>query len=171
MPNEIQKLLFHVVANNSYFSHPENLLLTMLVDENQTIRQRSIDLIIKARRKTHQGVRKFYKPTPNYKARTYYEMVNLNNNANLFEPPLLIGISNEKLYECVNTHQNFVAAMIENIPCHTQAVERVIRSVSEASHSVFGEENRHARVCANLQSRALLPQTNTKSDYKNYAKY
>lgn len=163
MPNCYHKLLQKVISRNSYFAHAENILVAMLVDKNESLRQQACQLIIKSRRQTRKGMRKFIKPTVNFGARAYNEMINLNDCKNSTEPPLVRKIPDDKLADL-----NFIANMIENIPCHTQSVERVIQSVSNAAHNVFGEENRHARVCANLQSRAVLPQTRTKSDYINF---
>lgn len=80
----------------------------------------------------------------------------------------LKNFSIEQLTECIDTHENFVYGMIKDIPCHSQAVERTIQTVSRASRTVYGKENRHANVCATTQSRSILPETKTKKNYVNY---
>ena len=163
-----QKILLAVLNRNSYFAHSENILLAMLVDEDCDVRKIAVKKIIGIRAKKQLQVRKFEKPKVNFAAQKFYEMIDLSNMELLFEPPLLRGISNEELQQCISSDDNFLSSMINGIPCHTQAAERMIKTVSEASHKVCGEKNRHGRVCAVLESRELLPQTSTKSDFKLY---
>lgn len=140
----------------------------MLVDEDENIRKQATEIIMKAKENEQFGRRKFKKPNINFNAKSYYEMVDINDEVNLYVPPLLEGVSNDQLRGCIESAENIVKSMTQGIPCHTQAVERVIKSVSEASHIVFGAENRHARVVANIESRSILPQTKTKANYSNY---
>lgn len=140
----------------------------MLVDEDVNIREKAVQLIVKLRKVVQNGIRKFNNPKLNRDAQIYYEMVDLDHTDDVFEPPILIGIPNDKILECVDTPANFVSGMIKGIPNHTQAVERTIQSISQASHTVFGQENRHARVCATIDSRKKLPKAVTKNDYSNY---
>lgn len=171
MPKNLQSLLLDVVQRNSYFAHSENVILSMLVNEESNVRNKAVNLIRQLRSvEQAKGIRKFMRPEINTDAQIYYEIVDLKNMQNVFEPPLLKEFSIEVITECIHTHENFVSVMIKNIPCHTQAVERVIQTVSRASNTVFGEKNRHSKVCATLQSRAILPQTKSKKDYQNYLK-
>ena len=52
-----------------------------------------------------------------------------------------------------------------NFPCHTQAVERNVKLVTEASLSVCDEE-RDGVVRATLEARRVMGKFNTKKDYK-----
>lgn len=174
MPMNLHTRLISVLSRNAYFAHTENILLSMLVDENQSVRERAVNLIIEVRRHTKQTepeqIRKFKKPNLVLNAQVYYEIVNLNDIQHVFEPPLLTGVPNEKLFECVEVEKNFVFIMIDGIPCHSQSVERIIRSVSIASKTVFGEENRQGKICTTIASREVLPRTETKKDYINFMK-
>ena len=51
------------------------------------------------------------------------------------------------------------------LPCHTQAVERTIKLVTDASQKVIGSKNRDGYKNALLTSRSKLPKFNTKKDY------
>ena len=51
-----------------------------------------------------------------------------------------------------------------DFPCHTQAVERHVKLVTEASKSVYGYKNRHARILSTLKSRTIMPSFETKKD-------
>lgn len=171
MPKDLHGLLLGVVQRNSYFAHSENVILSMLVNQDSNVRSKAVNLIRQLRSdKQQESFRKFVQPELITDAQVYYEIVDLEDIQSVFEPPLLKDFSIEKISDCIDTHENFISKMIKNIPCHTQAVERVIQTVSKASHTVFGEKNRHSKVCATLQSRAILPQTKSKKDYLNYLK-
>ena len=76
VPYQYRKLIFDVIENNGYFAHAENVLLTMLTDEDVAIRKKAIDLILE-KRKTSIGknIRKFIKPVIDFKANSYHQMV------------------------------------------------------------------------------------------------
>ncbi|KAK4874453.1 hypothetical protein RN001_013813 [Aquatica leii] len=59
---------------------------------------------------------------------------------------------------------------ILKLPCHTQAVERCIRLVTEASSSVCGNEARDGLIRAKLASRSELPKFETKKQFINVLK-
>lgn len=164
MPSKIHQNLFEILSRNSYFSHCENILLSMLVDEDINSRELAVQLIRK-HVSPHDNIRTFKKPTINFEAQVYHEMIDFDQEFSM--PPVLFGVSDEKLDECIESHQNFLYFWVNKIPCHTQDVERTIQIVSEASKKVFRESSRHERVLATLSSRNILPKTRTKSDYKN----
>lgn len=159
MPKKLWNLLFDVIQNNAYFAHPENVLLSMLVDNDESIRERATETISRIKENAPLTQRKFTKPIINFKANSYHEMIDIDAVTNL--PPLL--------KDCNESPESIVQAMTEGIPCHTQAVERIIKTVSEASHVVYGGENRNGRVIACLESRSVLPRARTKADYSEYA--
>ena len=51
-------------------------------------------------------------------------------------------------------------------PCHTQAVERCVKLVTEASEAVIGAENRDGWVRKTMLSRATIPRFETMADFK-----
>lgn len=52
------------------------------------------------------------------------------------------------------------------LPCHTQAVERCVKIVSEAAGKVAGSESRNGYIRVKLQSQNIMPNFNSKRDYK-----
>ena len=50
-------------------------------------------------------------------------------------------------------------------PCHTQAVERVIKLVTEAAAAVSGQERRDGYIRATLKSRIIMPVFETKKNF------
>ena len=51
------------------------------------------------------------------------------------------------------------------IPCHTQAVERGIRVISEAATSVIGHEARDGFIRQKMKSRKSVGPGHTKKDF------
>ena len=51
-------------------------------------------------------------------------------------------------------------------PCHTQAVERCVKAVTEASLAVVGQEARDGFIRARINARAILPTFETKGEYR-----
>lgn len=47
LPSDLKKLVEAVVQRNSYFAHPENILLTMLGDERKPVRKLAFNRIMK----------------------------------------------------------------------------------------------------------------------------
>ena len=54
----------------------------------------------------------------------------------------------------------------EKFPCHTQAVERCVKLVTEASSKVCGHSARDGFIRATLLSRSAMPTFSHKSEYK-----
>ena len=54
---------------------------------------------------------------------------------------------------------------IIDFPCHTQAVERCIKLVTEASNAVCGDNKRDGFIRATLLSRKQMPTFNTKKQF------
>jgi len=59
---------------------------------------------------------------------------------------------------------------LAEIPCHTQAVERTVKLVTQASSKVYGHERRDGFIRATLASRATMPTFDTKSEFAVAAK-
>ena len=71
------------------------------------------------------------------------------------EPPATKKISTEDITSLINTKE--LPKLIPDFPCHTQAVERLIKLVTEASTSVVGNEARDGYIRNRIQGRKKLP--------------
>ena len=78
------------------------------------------------------SIRKFVVPSININAETYPDLFNWPT-AEFSEPPLKIKFSNEAMKDLICTPYSPL-----DIPCHTQAVERGIRVITDAASSVIG---------------------------------
>ena len=82
------------------------------------------------------------------------------NKANLTEPPLTKMLSDDEIKSF-----DEIPFEVPKYPCHTQAVERAIRLVSEASTSVVGFEARDGFIRQRIRSRKELNTFDSKKDY------
>lgn len=160
MPMVDKKVIHASISNNGYFAHPENILLSMIFDENPTIRQKAVSFIRSAKKPQSTDIRKFKIPLINFKASCYYEMVNLKNTI-ITVPPL---VANIPLHEIEGLWKTPRAGIIKKNPCHSQAVERCVKLVSEASATVT-QIHRHGFILNKIKSRKVMPIFNSKKEF------
>ena len=150
------------IQNNAYFSHPENILVAMLGDTNVRVRKLAVDKIVSipSRKREEQEpedvIRKFTVPEVNFKASVYYKMTDLDD---VGEPPLTTTLTNEELERIISVPAQFKQ------PCHSQAVERHIRLVSEASSKACTFERRDGIIRQRIRSRKLVKFCETKRQF------
>jgi len=80
------------------------------------------------------------------------------------EPPLISEIPLNEISSRV-FEGNTESLQFIRVPCHTQAVERAVKLVTEASMSVCGETARNGFIKNRIQSRQQMAVFNKKSDY------
>ena len=93
---------------------------------------------------------KFFIPTLNFAAETYPELINWEV-VKLTEPPLTLDLNEAELLAIKET-----PFKVPNYPCHTQAVERGVKLVSEASAAVIGQEAQEGFICQRIKERKVL---------------
>ena len=71
LPPEVRSVIDPVIQRNAYFCHPENVLLAMIADEREHVRQLALHQILKAKQQHKTGTRKFVIPTINFDAQDY----------------------------------------------------------------------------------------------------
>jgi hypothetical protein len=164
--DESMKQVIHpVIQRNAYFAHPENLLLCMLVDHRTHVRELGLRRILKAKEHNERSsVRRFQVPCLNFNSTDYIDLVNWRN-CEVTVPPILAGMS-EELLKSLIAGQAPPVMEFENFPCHTQSVERCVKLVTEAAAAVCGAKSRDGFIRARLQSRELMPQFETKLNYR-----
>lgn len=86
----------------------------------------------------------------------------------IFEPLITKLRSDSELKDCVECKTNAVSELIESIPLHSQAVERAVKMVSEASSQANGEENRNGIIHSKVALRQILKSNSTKSDFTEF---
>ena len=81
-----------------------------------------------------------------FDALDYPDMIDWETSQ-LSEPPLTLILTNDQLIAIKDT-----SFEVPDYPCHTQAVERAVRLVSEASGSVIGQEARDGFIRQRMQA-------------------
>lgn len=108
------------------------------------------ELILDAAEKAaiqNSTVREFQVPKINFKATSYPNLINWKK-ATFTEPPMTLDLSDEELRGLVEK-----PLFVPPYPCHTQAVERAIKLVSEAAGSVVGADSRDGYIRQKIRSR------------------
>lgn len=165
LKKDVREVVDAVISNNGYFAHPENVLLSMIVDKDPMIRKSALQKILNVRSSVPSAsVRKFKIPNINFKARNYTELVDWKK-CEISEPPILKNFSEVELKNIAEGNFELIKKF-RDIPCHTQAVERCVKLVTEASSKVCGAKNRDGIIKSTLISRSMVPVFNTKKDYK-----
>lgn len=167
MPEYIKSIAQKVLQNNAYFAHQENLLVAMLVDSEQNIRRIAVEAILKARQTEGNAMRIFELPKINWEASHYTEIVHFEDG---IEPPLTKRMNEIELEDCIQSADNCVSQMVAGIPNHTQAVERLIRLVSDRSKIAGNETTRNQSIMTAIENRKQLPQRESKRDYIEFIK-
>ncbi|CAG9826901.1 unnamed protein product [Diabrotica balteata] len=112
----------------------------MLADSRKKVIELGLRRLLKCRKTANQQeIREFKLPSLNFYAEDYIDMID-RQSTTITEPLLTKCISNEELEEMILD----IPAEIEILkyPCHTQAVERCIKLVTEASVTVCGNTAR-----------------------------
>ena len=120
-----------MVQRNGYFADPESILITMLGDDDEAVRDKAVSQVLALRKNT--SIRLFHLPTLNLKADTYYELVDMKLSQQ--QSPAITHLS-------VTEIDNFrTKPLVLPHSCHNQTVEHV-KLVTEASAQVTGFERR-----------------------------
>ena len=159
-------VIIPVFQRNAYFANPENILLSMIIDDSLAIREKAISLIFKARAKKSEDltdtIRVFKIPIIHINAQHYSELIDWDDDETLLtEPPMLSDLSDVELEKCVNG-----ISLIYQIILAIHKVLRNVKLVTEASEAVYGSENRNGWILNTIAGREKNPCFTTKSNFK-----
>ena len=153
---------------NSFFAHPENILLSGIYHGNAESRVKCAKAIIEARKRSElsEENRQFEVPGSrlNFKAKSFLEMVNIFNvrlKNYVTDPPLLRIFDDDTLMKYAKEGN----APLFNIPCHSVNNERAVKDTSLASTMGVGEEQVHQHILNMKSSRDSIPTKPKKSDF------
>ena len=152
LQTKFKNIIDKVIQRNAYFAHAENVLIGMLANDRKHIRELALRRILNCRTLKCE-VRDFFE------ASDYTELINWQT-VKVTEPPLTKSITEAELKEMIiNISKNIE---VLNFPCHTQAVERHIKLVTEASSSVCGNNARDGLIRAKIACKKAIPKMETK---------
>ena len=162
---ELREIVDPVIQRNGFFGHSENILLAMITDSRKHIRELAHRRIIAARMEHSSSalVRQFRVPVLNFGAEDYVDLVawqDIDRHA----PPVMDGFSDQQIRGFVANSDDVVT--LEHFPCHTQAVERHVKLVTESSAAVCGQQQRDGFIRSRIESRRVMKTFNTKSQYR-----
>ena len=117
-------------------------------------------------RKEYKGksIRTFVVPSLIFDAEDYVGMIDWQQ-CSITEPPITRNYTDEFMEQLIMTKEK---VEIPHFPCHTQAVERYIKLVTEASSSVCGAAAWDGFIRARVQARQKMPVFETKSQFVVY---
>jgi hypothetical protein len=159
--DQMRDCVTKVLSRNSYFAHPENILITAVDDSDYVVRRDAVDKIVCARQNVdaNKDIRKFSKSSINLNlaANSYYDLIDWTCSP-ITPPPLLSSLSDDEL----SAAAELGPIPMPRLPCHTQAVERSVKDVTRVSTKVFGHESRHGMLVLAEKSRSKRPKLETK---------
>lgn len=165
LSEDLTKIINTVIERNAYFAHPESLMLSMIIDERKHIRELGFRRILKARQSVETNeIRVFKPPKINFEAKDYTEIIDWQSCI-LTPPPLLQNVTDEEIKLIVSQDSTQILDF-KKYPCHTQAVERCVKLVSEASSKVCGHIARDGFIRSTLVSRTNMPEFSSKVQFK-----
>ena len=165
MELKYRKIIDPVLQRNAWFAHPENLLLSMIFDDNPDMRTFGWRRNLKARTSSSpNAIREFTVPEINVNAANYVDMIDWFK-CKLTEPPLTRHLNLKQIQDNIKS-ASYPGEDITCFPVHTQAVERYVKLVTEAAASVCGKEEQHKFILVTLKSRCHIPKFSTKVEYK-----
>ena len=168
LPDNLKAIVDPVLQRNGFFGHPENMLLSMITDDRRHVRELGLRRIMRARankqpKRPKNGIRVFQVPTFNMDAEDYIELIDWQSGT-VTEPPVTKLLSDNELESFVSSGETPIIEF-PRFPCHTQAVERCAKNVTEASKAVMGQEARDGFIRARNAARMVMPVFNTKQEY------
>ena len=141
----------------------------MIIDDSATIRELGFRRILKARRnsagrqRNSSFIRQFKVPEINTLAENYTELFHREADHQRTEPPLTMTIPEEELIACISVEKKLDEKLFD-FPFHTQAVERCVKIVTEASTKVYGKDRRGGFIRATIESRRHMSRVESKKD-------
>jgi len=172
LPAKVQDVVKPVIQTNAFFAHPENLLLSMVLDDRPQVRELGLRRVLKSKTTSAKGkgIRNFLVPTINFDANDYHDIIYWPQTV-VTCPPLFANIPSDVIAHLISRGEKpTLAVSLAEIPCHTQAVERTVKLVTQAASKVYGHERRDGFIRATLASRATMPTFDTKSEFPVAAK-
>ena len=159
-----RKVEYKVIQHNANCAQPENLLIAMIHDDSPLVRELGYRRILKARSAVQKETKSFAVPKINFTASEYHLMIDWQTT-NVTEPPSTKYLTNTEVETLIKRREK--PKNMTNFPCHTQAVERMIKLVTDASAAVVGQESRDGYIRARIEGKKKrLPKFEYKSHYQ-----
>lgn len=191
LPLSIFKIIKERILHNGHFLHSENILLSMITDNDETIRRRAYQIILSLRHRNmnknvlHHPVRTFSKPSticfkhPDEAAEEvevvgngdddYSNLFNWSDVGSIHEPPFTKSLSEEELTFYKDNIYDIID--VPPLPVHSQATEFYVQVVKGVVTKYAGQKTQEERIQSKILSRSLnqdFRRTCRKLDYEIY---
>ena len=165
LPSNLRKVVNTVIQDNAYFAHSENILLSMLFDDRKEKRNIAIKKILHYRRDIvdPMELRVYKKPLLNFNCTEYTNMIDLNDDSILFEPPFTQSYSYEHLEGYLDYEEPPFAD--PQIPLHIQGTERHVQLLAATAKRVT-RKNVEGAMATTLESRMKTPRLESRQDFQ-----
>ena len=166
LPKKYLRVVDATIARNAFFAFPENVLISMMTDERREVRLDALRKILQARELDESGEQVLPRALPeiNFSADDYYKIIDWSS-VRITSPPILNKVTNQELSEKLSSNSLFLDCEFLKYPCHTIAVERMVKLVTEASCQVCGSDARDGFIRCTLLSRQSMPNFETKNQF------
>lgn len=163
LQSNLRDIIDGVIQSNSYFAHPENIILSMLFDDRKAIRDRAMNKILYYRDKLYDPtkLRAYKKCKINFNASDYTDMVDINDDTILSEPAFTRNIPYDHLLEYLDLDEPPLPD--PRIPMHIQGTERHVQLLTSVSKRHI-EKNREGVMAVTIESREKVPRMESKKD-------
>ena len=163
----LQLALEESLSHNSYYFNSENILLHYITSENPSKRSFAVDCITAIRSRSDNpnlGSKDWRRPRKNPKfnmeATSLHEVLTMEQFTS--EPSITCDIPTDTLQQYKG-----VALSVDKYPCHTQSVERCIKTMTAAGLLVSTEERRDGVILATQVCRDVAPTLKGKKELGN----
>ncbi|GBN97392.1 hypothetical protein AVEN_1666-1 [Araneus ventricosus] len=110
-------------------------------------------------------VRGFVIPAFKFRATDYVDLIDWQA-CNVTPPTVLRHISSHELLKMIEDDVPMDGRDFIKFPSHMQALERIVKLITEAFRKKVGQQNRDGFIRATLESRKQMSQFETKKNYK-----
>ena len=135
----------------------------MIHDDSPVVRELGYQSILKVRSTVQRETRSFAVPKINFTASEYHLIIDWQTT-NVTEPQSTKHLINTEVEALIKSKEK--PKNMTDFSCHTQAVERTIKLITDASAAVVGQENRDGYIRARIDGRKRLPRFEYISHYQ-----
>ena len=160
-----REIALDVLKKNGFWAHGENILVAMLADKRQHIRAAwAVDVILRCRQRppAADDIRQFQPPDILCSAEDYPDMVHPVDLGKT-EPPTTVSLTDRQLVAGYDRPLKFGA-----FPCHSQAVERLVKVVTAACRSKVGHDARHRLILSQAKCRSDVGSVDKKESFTEW---
>ncbi|GBM76171.1 hypothetical protein AVEN_224130-1 [Araneus ventricosus] len=168
LPKKYRDIIEPVISRTAYFAVPENMLLAMLTERDAILEPLEIGELSR-QGKLAQMVIVFVDSLfllLTFELQTMLRALIDWQACNVIPPTVIIHISSHVLLKMMQDDMPMDGRDFIKFPSHTQADERIVKLVTEASRKRVGPHNRDGIIRATLKSRKQMSQFESKKHYK-----